>query len=96
MNWTNQINLQRELRISIGSLYKSTVFVTKSLLHITKLKAKEQVYGFEELNTSQPIPLVLLALHLLPSNGAKKIDVVQFCNGNCSATKVVIPPRKGK
>ena len=24
------------------------------------------------------------------------INVVQFCNKNCSATKVVVPPRKGK
>ena len=24
------------------------------------------------------------------------IDVVQFCNRNCSAAKVVVPPRKGK
>ena len=23
-------------------------------------------------------------------------DVVQFCNGNCSVGKIVVPPRKGK
>ena len=25
-----------------------------------------------------------------------KCDVVQFCNGNCSVAKVVVPLRKGK
>ena len=24
------------------------------------------------------------------------IDVVQFCNGNCSVAKVIVPPGKGK
>ena len=23
-------------------------------------------------------------------------DIVQFCNGNCSIAKIVVPPRKGK
>ena len=25
-----------------------------------------------------------------------RLDVVQFCNGNCSVAKIVVPSRKGK
>ena len=61
-------------------------------------KIKKKGTGLSNLNNSTP-PNLFLFYFLLCTfflTMVSKIDAVQFCNGNCSVVKVIVPQRKGK
>ena len=96
MNWMSQINLQRELR----NLYWVSLQINCICPYIFFAydKIKKKGMDLPNLKNSTPPSLFLFCFLLCTFSltMAPKIDVVQFCNGNCSVAKVIVPPRKGK